>query len=190
MNVIFLDRDGVINEYPGDGEYVTSPRQFKFINGSKEAIALLTEHGYDIYVISNQAGVSKGLFTKGTLDKITKKMLSGVKKAGGKIKKVMYCIHSKEDDCDCRKPKTGLFIRAAGDLGEEFKEVYFIGDDKRDIETGRNLGCKTILVFSGKANKKELSEWEFLPDKVALNLMEAVKKIVLPKKSELLTEEL
>jgi D-glycero-D-manno-heptose 1,7-bisphosphate phosphatase len=190
MNIIFLDRDGVINEYPGHGEYVTTVRQFKFIEGSKEAIALLTKHGYDIYVISSQAGVSKGLFTKETLEKITKKMLSGVKKAGGHIKKVMYCIHTKEDNCDCKKPNTGLFIQAVGELGEDFRNVYFIGDDKRDVETGRNLGCRTILVFSGKATKKELADWEFLPDKVALNLLEAVKKIVLPAKSGLLTEGL
>ena len=190
MNIIFLYRDGVINEYPGHGEYVTSVRQFKFINGAKEAIALLTKRGYDIYVVSNQAGVAKKIYSKQTLDRITKVMLSQVEKSGGRIKKVLYCIHKAEDKCDCKKPKTGLFIKAVGDLGLGFREIYFIGDDKRDVETGRNLGCKTILLFSGKTSKKELHEWEFLPDKVALTLLDAVKKIVLPKKNALLTEAL
>jgi len=179
MNIVFLDRDGVVNEYPGHGEYVTSVKQFKLIKGSKEAIKLLTKHGYDVYVISNQAAVSKGLFTKDTLNKITEKMLGEVAKAGGRIKKVMYCIHSKDDNCACRKPKTGLFIKAAGDLGPDFRQIYFIGDDKRDIETSRNLGCKSILVFSGKSAKKELHSWEFLPDRTANNLLEAVKMLPL-----------
>src|SRR3989338_5740047 len=143
MNIIFLDRDGVINEYPGDGKYVTNLRQLKLIKGSKEAIALLTKHGWAVYVISNQAGVSKGLFKKEALNKITEKMLAQIQKAGGEIKKVMYCIHPQEDDCGCRKPKTGLLVKAAGDLGPDFRYTYFIGDDKRDIQTGRNLGCKT-----------------------------------------------
>lgn len=182
MNIIFLDRDGVINEYPGHGKYVTSQRKFRFIKGSKKAIKLLTEHDFDVYVISNQAGVSQGLYTKETLDSITKNMLTQITKAGGRIKKVMYCIHSKEDNCNCRKPKAGLFIQAVGNIGDDFRDVYFVGDDKRDIETSRNVGCKTILVFSGKTKKKELDEWEFLPDGVAGNLLEAVKKIVLRKK--------
>lgn len=182
MNVVFLDRDGVINEYPGDGKYVTSWKAFKFIKGSKEAIALLTELGWDIYVISSQAGVSKGLYKKATLDRITKNMLAEIKKAGGKIKKVLYCIHSKDDNCDCRKPKTGLLVQAVGDLGPEFRDTYFIGDDKRDIQTGINAGCRTILVFSGKSSKKELHDWEFLPDMTASNLSEAVKKIIIREK--------
>ena len=184
MNIIFLDRDGVINEYPGHGKYVTSLRQFKFIKGAKEAIALLTKCDFDIYVISNQAGVSKKLFKKTELNRITRKMLTQIEKTGGRIKKVMYCIHEEKHDCVCRKPKTGLFFKAVDGREINFKNVYFIGDDKRDIQTGRNLGCRTVLVFSGKSRKKDLSNWECLPDRVANNLLEAVKKIVLPVKKD------
>lgn len=179
MKVVFLDRDGVINEYPGHGEYVTSVKGLKLIKGAKEAIKLLTKRGYKIYVVSNQAGVSRGLFTKKTLNEITEKMLSQISKAGGKINKVMYCIHTKDDNCGCRKPKIGLFVKAAGDLGGEFRDIYFIGDDKVDVQTSRNLGCRSILVFSGKSTKKELHDWEFLPDRTANNLLEAVRKIIL-----------
>jgi len=178
-NIIFLDRDGVINEFPGHGEYVTTLKGFKFIKGSKEALALLKEHGFDVYVVSSQGGVSKGLFTKEKLDKITKNMLTQIEKSGGRIKKVLYCLHTKEDNCDCKKPKTGLFVKAVGNIGDDLKNIYFIGDDKIDIEAGRNLGCKTILVLSGKTNKRDLHSWEFLPDVIAYNLLEAVKKTVL-----------
>jgi len=179
MNIIFLDRDGVVNEYPGHGEYVTSVKGLKLVKGAKEAIKLLTKSRYKIFIVSSQAGVSKGLFTKKTLNEITEKMLSQIAKAGGKINKVMYCTHATGEDCECRKPKTGLFIKASGDLGKDFRDVYFIGDDKRDVETARNLGCRSILVFSGKSTKKDLHNWEFLPDRTARNLLEAVKNIVL-----------
>ena len=106
-------------------------------------------------------------------------MLSEIEHAGGVVKKVLYCTHKKEDNCNCAKPKTGLFLQAVGDLGNDFRDVYFIGDDKRDVEAGRNLGCKTILVFSGKTNKIELHDWKFLPNMTANNLLEAVRKIVL-----------
>lgn len=179
MGIIFLDRDGVINEYPGFGNYVTNWKGFKFIKGAKKAIALLAKYGYEIFVISNQAGVSKGIFKKKDLNDITKRMLAAIKKSGGRIKKALYCIHEEKDNCNCKKPKTGLFRKAIGRRKINFREAYFIGDDKRDIEAARNLGCKSILVFSGKTNKKELRDWELLPDRTANNLLEAVRKIVL-----------
>jgi len=178
MKIIFLDRDGVINEYPGHGNYVTEAEGFHFVKGSVEAIRLLTEAGYKIYIISNQRGVGKGLFTQQNLDEITAKMLAGLKKSNGELAGVFYCTH-KEDDCDCRKPRIGLFKQAVGDLGEAFKEMYFIGDDKRDIEAGKNLGCKTILVLTGKSEREEVDSWEFLPDAVRADLLEAVKEVVL-----------
>ncbi len=179
MKIIFLDRDGVINVYPGHGEYVTNAKDFHFIDGSLEAIRLLTEAGYKIYVISNQRGVGKGLFTQADLDKITQKMLSGLKENKGEIAGVFYCTH--KDDCDCRKPKTTLFKQAAGNLSSGFKDVYFIGDDERDIEAGKNLGCKTILVFSGKTKKENLDTLEFQPDETCKDLFQAVKEVILKK---------
>jgi len=177
MKIIFLDRDGVINKYPGHGNYVTEAEGFEFIDGSLLAIRLLKEAGYKIYVISNQRGIGKGIFTQEALDEITKKMLSGVKEAGGAIDKFLCCIHA--EDCECRKPKTTMFKEAAGDLGEGFKQVYFIGDDVRDIEAAKNLGCKSILVYTGKTAPEQTDELEFKPDHTAQNLLEAVKAVVL-----------
>ena len=104
MKVVFLDRDGVINEFPGNGNYVTRLKDFRFIPGSLEALRLLTQEGYAIFVISNQAGVSKGVYTQNKLNHITRNMLRDVRRAGARIEKVFYCTHRSDAGCDCRKP--------------------------------------------------------------------------------------
>ena len=109
--IIFLDRDGVINKFPGMGHYVTSLKSFRFLPNVKKAIALLTKNNYEIYVISNQGCVSRGLITVEGLDKITARMLRSVQAAGGAIKKVFYCIHQTSDRCECKKPKIKFFGR-------------------------------------------------------------------------------
>ena len=103
--IIFLDRDGVINVEPGKDLYVMNWKQFKFLPGSIDAIKKLNRAGYKLFIISNQGGVSKGLFSQKDLDDITKKMLSEIEKAGGRIDGIFYCTHKKEDDFNCRKPK-------------------------------------------------------------------------------------
>ena len=98
--VIFLDRDGVINEFPGHGNYVTKVKDFHFVPGSLEAIRKLTEEGYAMFVISNQAGVGKGVYSQNKLDRITRYMLKKVNKKDGKIQKVFYCTHRSDRGCD------------------------------------------------------------------------------------------
>lgn len=181
--IIFLDRDGVINQYPGDTKYVTSWSGFKFLPLVKHAISRLTEAGYNIFVVSNQADVSKGLFKKEKLDLITRNMLNQIKSYGGKIKKVFYCIHKAEDNCSCRKPKTGLIDRAFRYLdfrpkAKDIKNIYFIGDSIRDVETGKNAKLKTILVLSGKEHIKNRKNWLYQPDYIFKDLCEAVDFIL------------
>ena len=102
--IIFLDRDGVINKYPGDGQYVTTLSGFKLIPGSARAIKMLCSAGFKVFVVSNQAGVTKGLYSKQALNKMTAYMLDKVRKAGGRINKVLYCVHTNQQNCSCRKP--------------------------------------------------------------------------------------
>ena len=83
--IVFIDRDGVINEYPGHGNYVTSKQEFRFIPGSLEAIRKFSEEGFKLYVVSNQAGVAKGLYAQKDLDEINAKILQSVEKIGGNI---------------------------------------------------------------------------------------------------------
>src|SRR3989338_4661848 len=105
LKAIFLDRDGVINKYPGDTKYVTSLKGFRFLPEAKLAIARLYKNKFKLFIVSNQAGVGKGLFTQAALGIITKKMLSGIKAAGGRIEAVYYCTHRKDEGCRCSKPR-------------------------------------------------------------------------------------
>jgi len=181
MKVIFLDRDGVINRYPGDTKYVTDWNEFEFLPGALEAIRRLTENDFKIFIVSNQAGVSKGIYTQEKLGEITSNMLKEVKNASGRIQQVLYCIHKDEDNCSCRKPKTGLIEKAVKSLGLgkfNLSSSYFIGDSIRDIKTGKSAGCKTILVFSGKEKKKNKDNWQIIPDYQAKDLQDAVEIIV------------
>jgi len=180
--IIFLDRDGVINADPAEKRYVTCWRDFRFLPGSVEALKRLNEFHYDIAVISNQAGVSRGLFSLEDLEEVNREMLKALGKFGVKLKKVYYCPHMDEDNCSCRKPKTGLFIKAVEELGIKkisWQEIFFIGDGKFDVWAGKSIGLKTILVLSGKTTKQELGTWQIKPDFTARNLLEAVEKIVL-----------
>jgi len=173
--VVFLDRDGVINKYPGDKRYVTSLRKFRFLPGVKKAIAKLKDSGFKVFVASNQAGVGRGIYSQRTLQAITRRMLSDVEKAGGKIDKVYYCTHRKDAACSCRKPKPGLLKTAAKEFGFNLKQAYFIGDTIRDVLCARAAGCKSILVFSGKEKLSNRKYWEEKPDFTFKNLSGAAK---------------
>jgi len=181
MKTIFLDRDGVINKYPGDRLYVTSLKKFKFLPRAKQAIALLTKAGCRIFVASNQAGVGKGTYSQKTLDVITAKMLAGINAAGGKIDQVCYCTHRKEAGCSCRKPKPGLFKMVAKKFKLNLKDAYFVGDTIRDVLTAHAAGCKSILVLTGKEKLANQKNWEAKPEFVFKDLL-AAAKFILKKK--------
>jgi len=185
--IIFIDRDGVINKDPGgwtEYSYVTKWEQFKFLPNSVAALKKLTEAGYDIVVISNQAGVSKGHYTKNGLDEISRKMTEEIEKSGASLKRAYYCIHQNSDNCDCRKPKAGMFKKAEKDLGVTAAANYFIGDGKMDIEAGEKMGMKTVLVLSGKANLEKMRSWEIKPGHIFDDLNEAVDFILKKEKNK------
>src|SRR3989338_7533561 len=152
MRAVFIDRDGVINKDPGGWttySYVTNWKDFYFLPGSLEALKLLNKKDIKAIVISNQAGVNKGYFSKKDLGNLTAKMLSEVSKSGGKIEEAFYCVHKDDDNCSCRKPKTGLLEKAASKYGIDVRATYFIGDSEADIIAGSRIGCKTIFLLSG-----------------------------------------
>ena len=181
MKIVFLDRDGVINQFPGDGNYVTKLKSFHFIKGSLEAIKILTENDYLIFVVSNQAGVARGFYSQDKLKHITRNMLRDIKKSGGKIKKVYYCTHFSDHGCNCRKPEIGSIKKAVKLIGKTLRVVrgnFFVGDTKSDILTGYNAGCKTILVLSGRAKRREVRGWGVKPDFIAKDLKTAAKIVL------------
>ena len=183
MKIIFLDRDGVINRYPGHRNYVTRLKDFSFLPGALAALKKLTREGFKIFVISNQAGVSKGIYSKEKLAAINDLMLKRIANYGAKISKVFYCIHREEDHCSCRKPKIGLIRKALKGLRfDSSASTYFIGDSILDVQTGKNAGFKTVLVLSGKEKRKNQNLWQPKPDFVVKDLL-AATKIVLNENS-------
>lgn len=182
--VVFLDRDGVINRFPGYGKYVTNWRSFKFIPGSLLAIKRLTQGGFVIFVISNQAGVAKGFYSRETLQDITSRMLKRIRLSGGKVNKVLYCRHLPEDNCPCRKPKTAMITRALKTLpaGIDRAHSYLIGDDTlHDITMGKRARLRTILVLSGRERLQGRPSWTLRPNYVFKNLLEASRFILKSK---------
>ncbi|MCR4336899.1 MAG: HAD-IIIA family hydrolase [Candidatus Omnitrophica bacterium] len=185
MKIVFLDRDGVINEFPGNGNYVTKVKDFHFIPGSIEAIRRLTKAGYTIFIVSNQAGVGKGVYTQKKLDHITRNMVRAVRQAGGNIKKAFYCTHKSDVGCWCRKPGIGSIRRGLALMKKSMtaaSKTYFVGDTGIDVQAGHKAGCKTIFVLSGREDRRYIRKWGVRPDYIAKNLLEA-SEIILAKTS-------
>lgn len=178
---LFLDRDGVINE-KSDGwskyRYITSWEDFRFLPRALDALKKIADIGYKCVIISNQQGVGKGCFSEKDLANLTSKMVDTINRSGCIIAGVYYCTHLELEKCGCRKPKTGLFEKAKIDLGiEDYSKYYFIGDTQSDIQTGKMAGCKTILILSGETSPGEEKKWNYKPDYVCKDLLDAVHLI-------------
>jgi D-glycero-D-manno-heptose 1,7-bisphosphate phosphatase len=148
MKLVILDRDGVINE--DSEEYVKSHHEWRAIAGSLEAIARLNQSGYRVVVATNQSGIGRGLFDMNALNVMHAKMHRALAGVGGKIDAVFFCPHTPEDQCDCRKPKPGLFQQIAKRFGVELAQTTMIGDSDRDLAAGMAAGCSVMLVRTGK----------------------------------------
>ena len=148
MKIVILDRDGVIN-FDSDN-FIKSPAEWKPIPGSLEAIARLSQAGFHVVVASNQSGIDRGLFDMDTLNAIHDKMYRAVKAVGGRIDAIFYCPHSADSNCNCRKPKPGMFERIAGCFNIDLANAYAVGDSLRDLQAAATSGAKPVLVLSGK----------------------------------------
>jgi len=171
-----MDRDGVINLQIADG-YVRSWQDFSFLPGALEALRLLAVKGYAVILVSNQAGVGRGLMSHFDLHKITRRMRLEVALAGGNIESVYYCTHKREDSCDCRKPRPGLLLRAIAEHGLCPASTFMVGDSITDMEAAGGAGCHGILLqrdaFLFRRMPCELAKH------VASNLLDAVQQIIL-----------
>lgn len=174
---IFLDRDGVINRQRV-ADYVVTWEQFEFLPGVLDALREASAFGFPLFVITNQQCVGKGLISDEGLSKIHARMIACVNEHGGDIRAVYVCPHIEGDDCDCRKPKPGMLVRAAEEHGLDLAASWFIGDSGRDVVAGHDAGCRTILV--GKDRADELAYLEFygiLPTEQAVDLEDAFRRL-------------
>jgi D-glycero-D-manno-heptose 1,7-bisphosphate phosphatase len=151
MKLVILDRDGVIN-YDSDA-FIKTPDEWKPIPGSLEAIARLTQAGYKVVVATNQSGISRGLLDMVALNAINDRMCKAANQAGGRIDAMFFCPHASTDNCDCRKPSTGMFKEISDRFGLELKGVPAIGDSLRDLQAAAAVGANPILVLTGKGKK-------------------------------------
>ena len=171
---VFLDRDGTINQHTMG--YVTSWKKFKFLPNTLPSLARLSRLDYKIIIVTNQSAVARGLMSMDDLEEIHSRMLAQVEDAGGRIDAVYVCAHHPDDRCICRKPLTGLVELAKETYGLDLENSWFVGDNTKDVATGRKAGCKTILVETGYGGKDGLHKIE--PDYKAKDLMAVVEIII------------
>ena len=157
QKAVFLDRDGTINKYVG---FLRNIDEFELIDGVAEAIRTINEFGYLAIVVTNQPVIARGEVTIEELEEIHKKMETMLGAEGAYVDAIYYCPHHPQKgykgevpelkiDCDCRKPKPGMLIRAAEDFNIDLSQSWMIGDGKNDIRAGKAAGCKTALIGGG-----------------------------------------
>lgn len=173
---IFLDRDGVINKEVG---YLSTPDNLELIEGSIEALKILKEKGYLLIIITNQAGIARGYFTEKAVEKIHIKLIKILKEKKIFLDDIFYCPHHPEftGDCECRKPKPGMIFKAKKKFNINLKKSFMIGDTLRDIETGKNAQCITVLVLTGYGIEERKKIDSIQPDYIFSNLFEFAKNI-------------
>ena len=152
---IFLDRDGVINKDRSD--YVKSIHELEIFSNIEECIKRIKEKGFLIIVISNQSAIGRNLTSHAEVQKIHDHIQQYLNKWNLKIDAFYYCPHNPDDNCNCRKPKPGLLIQAANDYNIDLQNSWMIGDHDRDVQSGLNAGCNSIMVTPENSFEKIIS---------------------------------
>lgn len=175
IRTVFLDRDGVINRKPPEGEYISDWRDFHLLPGVEESIGVLNRAGIRVIVISNQRGIALGRVTRAGVDALHTGLQQHLAAAGARIDAFYYCPHNK-DECECRKPKTGLFEQAFHDFPEMDRSACLvIGDSLSDIQAARALGLPSIFIEGDPGTRKPGADQAAqLADAVADSLTDAV----------------
>lgn len=175
---VFLDRDGVINMNRVD--YVRSLEEWIPIPGAIEALAKLSNAGHPVIVLTNQSAIAREYCTVSDVQEIHRHLLNLVSSAGGIISGIYYCPHHPDDECECRKPRTGMIETARMELNLPARG-YMVGDADSDMELGRRAGLKTVLVLTGRGEdqlRKIKSDGCIRPWKVTENISSAVDIIL------------
>ena len=149
---VVLDRDGTLVV---DRNYLDDPDDLEFLPGAAEGLRRLHERGYRLVVISNQSGVGRGRFSLERLREINARLQQMVRAAGAELAGIYCCPHRPEDGCACRKPGTELLLQAARELRFDPEASIVIGDKATDIELGRRVGARTMLISSASDGSHE-----------------------------------
>ncbi|MFQ6606976.1 MAG: D-glycero-alpha-D-manno-heptose-1,7-bisphosphate 7-phosphatase [Fidelibacterota bacterium] len=151
--VVFLDRDGTLNPDPG---YISTIEDYEFYPDTLSSLSTLVERGYKFVIVTNQSGIARGFIQKDALDEIHRYIETKFSSAGISLLGIYCCTHHPEEDCNCRKPATGLIEDAATQHNIDLSSAVMIGDTVADVQAGKSLGMSTCLVRTGRGRKEEL----------------------------------
>lgn len=152
MKVIILDRDGVINQ--DSDNFIKSVDEFIPLPGSVEAIAKLKHAGYKVFIATNQSGIFRGLYDVATLNAMHEKLAALLKEHDAEIDGIEYCPHGPENNCDCRKPKAGMYLKIAKQLDiTDYSDIIVVGDSLRDLQAAQTINAQPYLVRTGKGER-------------------------------------
>lgn len=170
---VVLDRDGTII---AERHYLSDPSQVELLPNVFRALRYLNKLGLGLIILTNQSGVSRGLFSLSTLDLIHQRLRKLFMKSGIYLDGIYSCPHRPEDNCSCRKPIPGLIYQAAKELDFDPRACFVIGDKACDIELGQQVGATTFLVRTGYGNQVVV-EGVVNPDYVVNDVWEAAQII-------------
>lgn len=165
---VFLDRDGVINKKARAHDYIKTVAEFELLPGAAKGIQILNNAGFLVIVVTNQRGVARGMLSLDDLNDVHQSMHDALALHGAAIDAIYVCPHE-EGECDCRKPKPGLVLKAMTEYAVESSESWMIGDSETDVKAGKAAGLNTILVGSAA---------ETCADYSCKNLLEASNFII------------
>ena len=192
---VFLDRDGTVSEEVG---YLRAIDRFQIYSYSPLAIRTLNQAGLRTFLVTNQSGVARGLFSEDLIREIHTELENKLREEGAHLDAIYYCPHHPEGsvptyrlDCDCRKPKTGMIQRAARDFDLDLSSSFVVGDKYLDMELAFRAGARAILVLSGYGQDQYRvgrQTWPRQPDYIATNLLAAAEWIVAEVQRECATD--
>lgn len=175
---IFIDRDGTLNEPVG---FVNHVDAFKLFPWATEAVRLINRSGYLAVLVTNQSGVARGLFAEELVHDVHVRLTETLEEAGAHLDGIYYCPHGTSEDCECRKPRPGMLLRAEEELDVDLSRSFVIGDTYSDLEMAWNAGARGCLVLTGYGRgyyEHHRRGWARQPDRVSQNVLTAVADIV------------
>jgi len=176
--VVFLDRDGTVNEEVG---YLNHLSRLRLIPGAAEGIRLLKEAGFAVVIVTNQSGPARGYFPESLVHEVHAELRRRLSAAGAELDGIYVCLHHPEAGCSCRKPRPGLALKAAEELELDLSRSFVVGDRWVDLELARNLGARGVLVLTGYGRGEleyVLPQKGIRPDLVAEDLLAAARLIL------------
>ena len=164
VKLVILGRDGILNDFRND--HVKAPEEWTPIPGALEAVSSLNHAGWHAVVATNQSGIGRGMIDMASVNAVHAHMLRQLMAVGGRIDAVFFCPHTPEDQCDCRKPLSGLMRDIGKRYGIDLKQVPMVADTLRDLQAARAAGCEPHLVCTGRAAGLDAAQIQHLVDAV------------------------